>query len=88
MTTIHIMKAFRKDDVTLIADGPDIQPGEPQETFEHDAKAILQFLESAIPSGTTDRLFELIANRNNNERHYSGCICADCSGAELTAEND
>ena len=22
------------------------------------------------------------------ERHISGCICADCSGAELTAEND
>lgn len=22
------------------------------------------------------------------ERHQSGCICADCSGAELTADND
>ncbi len=22
------------------------------------------------------------------EQHPSGCICADCSGAELTAEND
>lgn len=25
---------------------------------------------------------------NCQERHPSGCICADCSGAELTAEND
>ncbi len=22
------------------------------------------------------------------ERHQTGCICADCSGAELTADND
>jgi len=22
------------------------------------------------------------------ERHYPGCVCADCSGAELKAEND
>jgi hypothetical protein len=24
----------------------------------------------------------------NPERHQSGCVCADCSGAELTADND
>jgi len=24
----------------------------------------------------------------NNEQHQTGCICADCSGAELTADND
>ena len=24
----------------------------------------------------------------NEERHASGCICADCSDAELSAEND
>lgn len=22
------------------------------------------------------------------ERHPAGCVCCDCSGAELTAEND
>ena len=26
--------------------------------------------------------------REFKERHASGCICADCAGAELTAEND
>lgn len=25
---------------------------------------------------------------DGEERHYSWCICADCSGAELTAKND
>lgn len=27
-------------------------------------------------------------NCRDCERHQSGCICADCSGAELTADND
>lgn len=28
------------------------------------------------------------AKAANAEPHQLGCICADCSGAELTAEND
>lgn len=27
-------------------------------------------------------------NCHDCERHQSGCICADCSGAELTSDND
>jgi hypothetical protein len=31
-----------------------------------------------VPKGTTQQI----------EGHQKGCICADCSGAELTSEND
>ncbi len=30
----------------------------------------------------------LSALSGRQERHITGCICADCSGAELTADND
>lgn len=25
---------------------------------------------------------------HDDERHYFGCVCADCSGAELATDND
>ncbi len=39
-----------------------------------------------------ERRMEINSSRNELETraegHQSGCICADCSGAELTAKND
>ena len=29
-----------------------------------------------------------LMENEDNEQHAAGCVCADCSGAELTAEND
>ncbi len=31
---------------------------------------------------------KLILDERAQDRHQTGCICADCSGAELTADND
>lgn len=31
---------------------------------------------------------QAILDERAQERHQTGCICADCSGAELTADND
>lgn len=35
-----------------------------------------------------EKLREQFDGKDPEPPHMSGCICADCSGAELTADND
>lgn len=34
------------------------------------------------------RLYAMFDGKDPEPPHQTGCICADCSGAELTADND
>lgn len=41
-----------------------------------------------IDIGKDTKMLTEIEVAGDEERHYAGCICAECSGAELTADND
>ena len=56
-----------------------------EEKLEHAARALLARLDP--DEHMTSELREVI-KRYYTERHAPGCVCADCSGAELTARND
>lgn len=47
------------------------------------------YLEGEVYSALDNYVKRLLARVAEQEpRHQTGCICADCSGAELTADND
>lgn len=48
----------------------------------------LDYYEAMNPTPKEDRDDFDWTDEDAEPRHPSGCICADCSDAELTAEND
>lgn len=62
-----------------------------------DASHVIETAEKAYPGSVTQRIWpEPRAPRcwtddpeeDDDERHASGCVCADCSSATLDVEND
>ena len=84
------MKINYKEHTKMINKLQKRHPGTRRQRSSHGAgQWSVQFFD--IKTGKLMADYDLPPERydyEEEERHASGCICADCSDAELTAEND